>query len=346
MTKSLLEPAFGNCVWIPGYEYAGDLQAIFKSWPYLPHLQEVEDPGRCASAFLSELERQSTTGGGSLRLAGRKSPGGLWIAGVRRLSWDSEFFGFGIGSVAPLVSPGGAQITEHEVAAGKQALSVCLQEARQCQLEQLSATVNCADTLSQLVLQEMGFVLMDTIVGFRLRVAGFARTNNDEPTVRDARDSDVEAVAAISAECFGNRAYNVNRFNSDQHFPPHKVREMYACWIRNAFRGLAADHVLVCELDNQPVGFVLLSLPSKAELDLGLNVGKIPLNAVDPNYHGRGIYGKMVRAALAWFSSRGVDTVEIRTQLSNVAVHKAWAKVGAHLALAEHRFHVSFRGRS
>ncbi|HEY9871008.1 MAG TPA: GNAT family N-acetyltransferase [Candidatus Obscuribacterales bacterium] len=342
MTKSLLEPTYGNCAWIPGYEYGGDLGAILQSWPYLPHLQEVGDRGKCAAVFLGELERQSTAAGGSLRLSAQRSVGGgLWIAGVRRLSWDSEFFGFGVGSVAPLVSPACSRIAESDIAAGKEALSACLQQARACQLEQLSASVNCADTLSQLVLQAMGFTLMDTIVGFRVRLAELPRTNNHEPAVRDGKESDVEAVAAISAECFGNRAYNVNRFNSDHRFPQQKVREMYACWIRNAFRGLAADHVLVYELDGRPVGFVLLSLPSRSDLDLGLNVGKIPLNAVDPAYHGRGLYGKLVRAALEWMRNQGVDAAEIRTQLSNVAVHKAWAKVGAHLAFAEHRFHLS-----
>jgi GNAT superfamily N-acetyltransferase len=344
MTNSLLEPAYGNCAWIPGYEYAGDLASVFESWPYLPHLREVGDPPRCAAALLDELEQQSTAAGGSLALAATRSAGdGLWLAGVRRLLWDSEFFGFGIGAVAPLVSPTGWQIRKSELAAGQQALSACIRQARQCQLEQLSASVDCADTLSQLALQSVGFVLMDTIVGFRVRIAERAPIGNREPAVRDGRDADVETVAAISAECFGNRAYNVNRFNSDHRFPPEKVREMYACWIRNAFLGRAADHVLVYELDGRPAGFVLLSLPSKSQLDLGLNVGKIPLNAVDPACHGRGIYGKMVRAALQWFRGRGVDTVEIRTQLSNVAVHKAWAKVGAHLAFAEHRFHLSLR---
>ena len=264
--------------------------------------------------------------------------GGTWLAGLREQKWDSEFFGFAIGSIYPLVSPATTEIEDSCVSAGSDLLGACLRLARASGLRQLSATTDSSDTLSQLALENSGFRLRDSLVYFEMSLGQFAVAEPD-PCIHAMLESEVEPVAAFSAECFGNRRHNINRFNSDPQFPRQRVRDLYAESIRNSYLKKIADHVLVVEQDGRPIGFSTLCLPSARERELGVNRGKIPLNAIHPDYHGRGFYGRLVRAALSWFKEREVAAVEISTQLPNVAVHRTWQKLGASLVKSCHRFH-------
>ncbi|MBX9772674.1 MAG: GNAT family N-acetyltransferase, partial [Candidatus Obscuribacterales bacterium] len=81
--------------------------------------------------------------------------------------------------------------------------------------------------------------------------------------------------------------------------------------------------------------------PTASQLAEGVYLGTIPLNAVHPNFQGRGIYKKLVRAALSFLSQNGAKTAEIRTQITNSAVHRTWENLGGHLYFAYHRFHLS-----
>ena len=266
--------------------------------------------------------------------------GGIWLTGLKEQKWDSEFFGFEIGAIHPLVSPETTVIEDSCVFAGSDLIGACVRLARASGLKQLSATTDSSDTLSQLALENNGFRLRDSLVYFELSLEQFALAELD-PCVHAMTESEVEPVAAFSAECFGNRRYNINRFNSDPQFPQQRVYDLYAESIRNSYLKRIVDHVLVIEQEGRPIGFSTLCLPSTRERELGVNRGKIPLNAIHPHYHGHGFYGRLVRAALSWFKEQQVAQVEISTQLSNVAVHRTWQKLGAPLVKSCHRFHLN-----
>lgn len=327
--------------WLPGFECAGDLGELLRSWQDLPLLRESGDAWLCASQYGSELERQCAAG---LSLAWGKDEGGQWLAGVRLLEFDSRLFGFGVAALAPLVAPAcPSRPIKDGGNGGRAVVAACLDRAAAMGARQVSASVRPDDVASQQALAASGFHLADTLVGFHLDLRNWQSQDGDRH-VRPATGDDVEAVAAISAECFGNRKYNVNRFNSDPVFPESKVRDLYALWARNSFSGQAADRVFVYEVDGRPVGFITCSRPAESALALGVPLGKIPLNAVHPDFQGRGVYTALVRAALSWLSENGATQAEIRTQLANTAVHRTWEKLGARLALACHRFHRTLAG--
>ncbi len=328
--------------WLPGYEYAGDLTELIECWPHLPFVGQGGRPEQCAGACLNELKGLTGPGGGPLVMGSARAAGGTWLAGLRELRWDSNFFGFEIGSLCLLMSPDAASINDADISAGKNVVRACVRLAGAKDLQQLSASIDSSDTLAQLALQMNGFRLMDSLVFFELRLEHFSNIEPDQ-NIHAMDASEVEPTAAISAECFGSRRHNINRFNSDPQFPQHRVCELYAQSVRSSYARKIADQVLVYEQDGSPVGFITLSLPGKREQELGVNCGKIPLNAVHPDYQGRGIYRRLVLAALNWFRAQGVDSVEISTQLPNVAVHKTWEKLGAHLVRSCHRFHLNLK---
>src|SRR5262249_46854999 len=155
-------------------------------------------------------------------------------------------------------------------------------------LQHLSAAIDSNDTASQFCLQKAGFYMMDTIVTYQAQLPLMNPESLDTFGIRLAHENDIETLADISAECFGNRLQNINRFNSDPAFSPQKVRQLYADWLRNLFKHHLADQVLVADDKGQAVGFIGVKLPSATQLRAGLNVGRVPLNAVHPDFHRRG----------------------------------------------------------
>ena len=258
---------------------------------------------------------------------------GKWQAGVRLLEFDSKLFGFPVAQLDPFISGSRPAPLSPVSPVGKSVVDKCLAEAAKAGVRQISVAVAPDDTAGQIVLADSGFRLADTIVTYSLDLSGLAVAGSAEQYVRAGRESDIDAVAAISSECFGNRAYNVNRFNSDPIFPEDKVRKLYDTWARNSFNGEAADMVFVYEDNGEVLGFITCRLSSTS--------GSIPLNAVRPDCQGRGIYMRLVKSALSWLAKNGAITAEIKTQISNTAVERTWENLGGNLASACHRFHRS-----
>jgi len=326
--------------WLPGYDRDIDLPDVLEKWRHLPDALESGRSVQCAHAYLHHLRELRGPAGGPLLLGSVQAGAETWLTGLAQQKWDSEFFGFEIGSIYPLVSPETLEINDACLAVGSDLVGACVRLARKSGLKQLSATSDSSDTLSQLALENNRFRLRDSLVYFQLNLEQFAVADRD-PAIHAITESEVESVAAFAAECFGNRRYNINRFNSDPQFPQQRVRDLYAESIRNSHLKVIADHVLVIEQEGRPVGFATMSLPSERERQLGVNRGKIPLNAVHPDYHGRGLYSRLVKGALSWFKDQEVASVEISTQLPNVAVHRTWQKLGASLVKSCHRFHLN-----
>jgi hypothetical protein len=99
------------------------------------------------------------------------------------------------------------------------------------------------------------------------------------------------------------------------------VREVYSYWARTSLGGPAADLTFVMEEEGALAGFLTLVLPRDG-------VAKVPLNAVDARWRGRGIYGTLVRAGLAEAWKHGAERVEVVTQLQQLAVQRTWWRLG------------------
>lgn len=84
------------------------------------------------------------------------------------------------------------------------------------------------------------------------------------------------------------------------------------------------DKVFVADLQGQVVGFMHL------EMDIERGVGKIGLNAVDPDFSGRGVGTLMYRFAVDYFRSAGLKIAKVSTggDPSHAAARRAYEKAG------------------
>lgn len=258
-----------------------------------------------------------------------------WTCEFRPLAWDSEHFGFSIGQLSPLRGPGGAIVTHEAIQQGIVLIKKVCDEAFQHGAKLICANADCEDSAVQRALCSSGFVLMDSLVTHRLELNKVRGDLQKSPNMRLAREADLPSLERISEECFGDRTYNVNRFNSDPAIDQARVRELYRLWMKNSLHpGKLADELHVYEQDGEVLGFVTLKVPAGED-------ASIPLNAVAVRAHGKGIYTKMVHHVVRSVMDRRFKVIEIKTQLPNVSVHKAWARIGAALVHTEHRFHRS-----
>lgn len=322
-----------------------DLDKLLGSWKYLPYRNQLQDSKSCIALYrnyIDSLVKRTASTATPLVWASTNCEEGTWVAGIRGLDWDSKLFEFPIGRIEPLIAPDSDSLQQSVVGAGVDLIERCLDNARQLEMKLISVAVDSRDSVSQLCLQRCGFRMMDTIVVYRAEVRAVSEKGTSVHTIRSAALEDIEQLAAISALCFGDRQFNINRFNSEPLFPNEKVRQLYADWLRNMFEYKLADQIFVAEQAGEVSGFIGLKLPAPAELSNGLSLGRVPLNAVHPKFHNRGIYTELVQKSLAWFQLNGVEYAQIGTQSSGQAVPSVWQKFGACLDSSYHTFHLSF----
>lgn len=267
-----------------------------------------------------------------MRISGETLSLNGWVTCLQPLSWDSDFFGLRMARLEPFIAP--SSFDDADFLDGSHFAKLCLNQAELAGIQHLSAQVHCKDICSQYSLQSNGFFLADTIIEFRLALIDFVSSPAKSGVVV-ADFSHREALMAIAAECFGNPSLNSNRFNADRSFANNLVRKMYSTWVSKSLDGELADQVFVFIEQSEPVGFITINLPT----NLQPKTGRVSLNAVHPQFQGRGIYGKLVDAACAWLKAEDVAFVEIKTQLPNLPVHRAWTNRGAHPSRVMHTFH-------
>jgi predicted N-acetyltransferase YhbS len=250
-----------------------------------------------------ELERR--------REAGQLVEGEGGVVAVRREAWDCERLGLEAGKLEVLLArsePGGRELVRRAV-----------EKARALGLHHLTCRLDSRDYVGAAALQGAGFTLRDLLVTLAI-----TRPSQPEPFptgVRHATERDAERLAELSARCFSTPGDSYNRYLNDPHLPRAGVREVYAYWARTSLGGPAADLTLVVEEEGELAGFLTLVLPRDG-------VAKVPLNAVDPRWRGRGLYGTLVRAGLAEAWKHGAERVEVVTQLQQLAVQRTWWRLG------------------
>lgn len=288
----------------------------------------------CPQTFIS---RPKEGPGSHVHLESGKNEDGNWLFGLKHLDWDSRHFGLKMGKILPFITPDANPHNKKTLQLAQTLLDDLLKEARNADYSYLSVLVHPQDTVGQLTLSAAGFELMDTTVLYSLDLKNLPKASNTEKNskvnIRKADEKDLLCLQNIAETCFGNRQYNINRFNSDPNLDQEKVKDLYKQWLYNSLGGRnMADVVFVAEKDNKIAGFVTL------QLDPDKKLADIPLNAVNPEYSGLGIYKQMIDHVVDYVSKNNFETLEIWTHATNFAVHKTWRKMGADLRFCAHQY--------
>jgi dTDP-4-amino-4,6-dideoxy-D-galactose acyltransferase len=237
------------------------------------------------------------------------------------LAWDSEQLGISAARLDHLVATG-SYAEQHQIK--ETLLGKVLDEAQRRGVWQLSARVDASDLSELHVLEEAGFITVDSILTFAKELA---RHKSSPLTydfqIRLATSDDAERTANLA-----RHAYIYDRFHSDPFIKPERADELHATWLRNSCAGKAADAVLLAEDEEGLLGFVTCKLQRDTGTHLGRMVGTIVLVATAERARGMGVGYATTMAALEWFRGQGTAVVEVGTQLRNIAASRLYQKCG------------------
>ncbi len=221
------------------------------------------------------------------------------------LEWDSQFFGRNIG-----------RVTEHRLEPQNMAaINVwCTDHLIDCLY--FLADSDHADTIR--LAEDNGFRLVDMRVTLQCRIADWqARAVNGRPSegcVRPVIPSDVLTLQAIA-----RKSHTDSRFYFDGCFSLERCGALYELWIKRSCEG-HADHVLVAELNGQPVGYFSCHRQGAQ--------GQVGLVGMSEEAHGKGMGQYLTHQAMQWFADQSVESVEVVTQGRNIAAQRLYQRCG------------------
>jgi ribosomal protein S18 acetylase RimI-like enzyme len=146
------------------------------------------------------------------------------------------------------------------------------------------------------------------------------RESADQHTVREARPQDIERVVELWAEHVDFHAQCdpqfLRRDGSEDGFAHHLRGQL----------GKSDFLLIVAEIDGEVVGFLNGELSDHPPCFAHRTHGFIDNLAVSPQWQRAGLGTALLEKAMAWFSVRGVSTVEGRVLLSNPMAMAFWQK--------------------
>ena len=237
-------------------------------------------------------------GDGRLVVAGRLQHVGMGSTGRwRRLVWDSDFFGFGIGRI-------------ELPACDREVLAAIHQEARQ-QTVELLYWPTMDDQATTSVAIGYGARLVDRKTVFERGLDDVAEATALPEPRGEERDRLLE-MAPLAGVC--------SRFACDPRLPVGSMPRLYRRWMERSLDGVAADVVLCYRWAGELAGFVTVTCSDQ--------IATIGLVAVDPEHRGKGIGGELVRGAEAWAAAQGGRCMRIVTQEDNEAACRLYRRLG------------------
>ncbi len=298
------------------------ISALIAQWAFKPVSSSVAES---ADAFLRAASRvirtlQSETGAAWMMIQDDRVMG---FTSLTLLPWDSQQIGFAAARIDYLVADGGYPI-QHATKRGL--LKRVSNEALRRGVTHLSARVDSGDMSSLHVLEQSGFITVDSILTFSIDLKGIEPT--EPPTtfnIRLAEPADADKAAALAHDAYSN-----DRFHSDPVIVKGKADQLHATWIRNSCNGTAADAVLIAEEGEKLLGYVTCKVQRDAA-PVGPKVGTIVLVASAEEARGRGVGRAMTLASLEWFRQQGCDVVEVGTQLRNITASRLYQNCGFRL---------------
>jgi dTDP-4-amino-4,6-dideoxy-D-galactose acyltransferase len=216
------------------------------------------------------------------------------------LTWDSEFWGFGIARVRG----------DHLTHARLGAIDAWMSRSGVACLFFL-ASPDAPDTWA--LAEAAGFRLMDIRIELERRSAALEAAGS----IRPATNLDVARLMEIAGMSHG-----ITRFYADPHFPNDRCDEFYATWVRRSALEGFAEQVLVIEHGRETVGYVTCHANAETA------EGSIGLIAVSNQARGNGLGVNLTRAAVQWGYLRGLERMTVVTQGRNVPAQRTFQRAG------------------
>jgi dTDP-4-amino-4,6-dideoxy-D-galactose acyltransferase len=224
------------------------------------------------------------------------------VSAIRRLEWDSSFFGFPIGEAHVTTR---AELTAAEQEAGRERIRCLYLLIRSEHFDLVQAA------------EATGFRLTGVRTSF-LAEAPFRAdlTGTGATRVRPAQASDIDVLERIATT-----AHPDTRFFADPGFAREACERLYATWIRRSVEGWA-DQVFVADHDagGGPLGYVTLHRNG--------DTARIGLIAVASGTRRAGIGRALMMEAFRWCDAQQVLGLSVATQAQNTSALRFYMRCG------------------
>lgn len=220
---------------------------------------------------------------------------------INVLKWDSNFFNRKIGEL---------EVTDKSLCLVEAALKKAKKEA----YEYVMCKLKDYNTIQSRHLEFLGFYLSDMGITWAIQIDKFSytRSNENDHDIRAATDSDIPSIKEIAGPLFRE-----SRFYNDPFYSKEDADKLYDAWIENSVNGDAADIVLYIHKK----GFITCK---KSPNDKG----HIVIIGVTIDQRGKSLGSALIKEALKWFQTQGVNLVSVRTQLKNIDAMNFYSKLG------------------
>lgn len=209
---------------------------------------------------------------------------------IKKLDWDSNFFGLKIGEASYEILIGFDKILDFDL------LYISSLSDFDFKLENYEKTFSEA---------KVSFVKkISNKNELDLKIVSFDESNTD-----------IETLYNLAFESGKN-----SRFLLDTSFKLNDFHRLYKIWIDNSISKKIADDVLIYQENNNIIGFVTYKIKDKN--------ATIGLIAVDSNFQGKGIGRKLINHLESVLHQKSIDSLTIPTQLTNIQACNFYKKQG------------------
>jgi dTDP-4-amino-4,6-dideoxy-D-galactose acyltransferase len=213
---------------------------------------------------------------------------------IKRLDWDSNFFGYEIGKM--VVNP------KNEFSIG----------------ELKDNDYKLIYVFSDEPIDTNELILVDTKVIFHKLIEEDKKKsiNSDRCEPFNLVKHDLNKLENMAIE-----SGKYSRFKLDSNFQKNEFERLYLEWIYQSYQKKMALEVLVYSVDEELAGFITITNKNK-------NLSDIGLVAVDPKFQGKGIGGILLDAAEKYSFVNGYKEIQVVTQEDNINAAKLYRKKG------------------
>jgi len=185
---------------------------------------------------------------------------------------------------------------------------------------------------AKMPISKIKFIAQLEDIGFRIveTNAVYERNMNKEIkmqgrcTLRNALPEDRDGACVIA-----KRSFRYSRFHIDPNVDNQVANDIKALWVSNYFLGKRGDKMVVAEVNNILVGFLLLLYKEDMLV--------VDLIAVDSNYRSNYIASDMI--AYVEQNCDGFKRIQVGTQLANIPSIMLYESNGFHLKDSSYVFH-------
>lgn len=224
---------------------------------------------------------------------------------IKKLAWDSEFFGYPVGSL---------KAKEYDTARHRE----FLREARDYRLVYVFLDRPMAG-------KPKGFRLVDKKAVFVRKTEKVDKTTGPGRIVRFRGKPD-SALIRLAMESGKH-----SRYRTDPGFKKGEFRKLYRQWIENSVSGVSAKATYVCRIGEKTAGFVTVQTDG--------DTASIGLIAVSAKFRGKGIGAALVRHAVRKAADFRCETITVATQLDNAPAVRLYEKSGFRLRSVKTIYH-------